>query len=114
MSSLYYKHQLQLTYNAWRVSLDKTGKLLDKLDAESKQIEDTKAKQVFNARLNVLYENYNMQIDLVNNLYEFMASSMVDKDTLTYTKEKLAIARKFINALGGDANSINWLKHSDF
>ena len=114
MSSLYYKHQLQTVYVEWKKSLEAMTDLLDKLDSEAKFISDPKDKAIFNQRIKLIDQNYDKQIDLVNTLYDFLNNHTVDKDTLSYTKEKLDIARKFISSLGGDPNSINWLKKSDF
>lgn len=88
--------------------------LLDKLESEVKQITDPKDKNLFINRMKLIEQNYDKQIDLVNQLYWYLQNQTVDKDTLSYTKEKLDIARQFIASLGGDPNSINWLKKSDF
>lgn len=88
--------------------------LLDKLDSEVKLITDPKDKSLFINRMKLIEQNYDKQIDLVNQLYWYLQNQTVDKDTLSYTKEKLDIARQFIASLGGDPNSINWLKKSDF
>jgi hypothetical protein len=114
MSSLYYKHQLQTTYTEWKKSIDLMTALLDKLESEVKQITDPKDKSLFINRMKLIEQNYDKQIDLVNQLYWYIQNQTVDKDTLSYTKEKLDIARQFIASLGGDPNSINWLKKSDF
>lgn len=114
MSSLYYKHQLELAYNNWIKSLTALDNLIVILETEAPAITDKEDKKKYLDRIAVFCENYDRQIDIINLLYEYMNVQMVDKDTLTYTKEKLNIARKFITSLGGDANSINWLKPSDF
>jgi hypothetical protein len=114
MSSLYHKHQLQTTYTEWKKSIDLMSALLDKLESEVKQISDPKDKSLFINRMKLIENNYDHQIDLVNQLYWFIQNCMVDRDTLSYTKEKLDIARDFIASLGGDPASINWLKKSDF
>jgi hypothetical protein len=114
MSSLYYKHQLHETYNSWKLSLNQICSLLDQLDKEVQYIKDPKDKALFQKRINAISVNYDKQIDLVNQLYWFIENQTVDKDTLSYTKEKLDIARQFIASLGGDPSSINWLKKSDF
>lgn len=114
MSSLYYKHQLQEVYNSWKNTVNITSSLLDQLDKELTQITDPKDRLLFQKRIAIIDQNLDKQIDLVNLLYEYINNHTVDKDTLSYTKEKLDIARQFISSLGGDPNSINWLKKSDF
>lgn len=114
MSSLYYKHQLQQSFNDWKKTLDLVSALLDKLETEVKHISDPKDKSLFINRMKLIESNFDKQIDLVNQLYWYIQNQTVDKDTLSYTKEKLEIARQFISSLGGDPNSINWLKKSDF
>lgn len=114
MSSLYYKHQLSVNYDNWIKSLNSFDNLLIQLENESRRITDEEDKRQFYRRLQILNANYDAQIDLINNLYEFMANNMVDKDKLSYTREKLEIAKRFIISLGGDAQSINWLKREDF
>ena len=114
MSSLYYKHQLQEAYNTWKATVNSSSALLDQLDTESKYITDPKDLALYKKRISILDQNLDKQIDLINLLYQYISEHTVDKDTLSYTKEKLDIARQFIRSLGGDPNSINWLKKSDF
>jgi hypothetical protein len=114
MSSLYYKHQLQEAYNSWKATVNASSDLLDNLDKEIKYVEDPKEKALFQRRIKILDDNLDKQIDLINLLYVYISEHTVSKDHLTYTKEKLEIARKFIASLGGDPSSLNWLQKSDF
>jgi hypothetical protein len=114
MSSLYYKHQLELCYSSWIKSLTAVDNLINQLENELPTIEDKFARKMYLDRINIFIDNYDKQIDMINLLYEYMHNYMVDRETLSYTKEKLNMARKFITSLGGDANSINWLKPTDF
>lgn len=114
MSALYYKHQLQTLYVEYKQSLVTLQALLNKLDEELITITDKNERFLFMKRMDIISQNYDKQIDLINGLYTYINEHMIEKESYDYQKEKLNIARQFIKSLGGDPNSINWLKKTDF
>lgn len=114
MSSLFYNNLVQTALVDWKLKLNSFSILIDQLEKELKTIQDPADRKLFEARLDILADNYNSQIALINELYSYIETCTVSVDRLSYTKQKLDIARKFIRSLGGDPNSLNWLKASDF
>lgn len=98
---------------AWIDEYQRHNDLLEQLDLEIQKIENPAVREKYQQRFLIMDRFHNKSVELFNACGEQITYG-TSASQYTYLRDKLDIARRFIQSLGGDPNSLNWLKKSDF
>ena len=104
---------LNYLYSQWHQSIEKMDDLIELLEKDCQGIQNEYHRKKFEQRINVITQNFNNQIDMVN-AFQQMLNESIPAWKVKELKDKLDLAKLYINKTGGDWNSLAWLKKSDF
>lgn len=93
-------------------AIDSANALLDQLENENVDRPDWQ-KKIASSRI-AIFDNLINAVVLFDSKVVRYEKFNPPGDGYRYYKEKLEIARKYINVLGGDFNSVLWGKKSDY
>jgi len=107
--------EFNLLYQNYRESLDMLNKLIDSMECDMEKIDSNDwLKKKISQQITIMEHNYNLQIELINAIYNHIHVDTVPKSVYDGVKEKLEKCRLYITALGGDYSNVGWMKKEDF
>ena len=107
--------EFNLLYQNYRESLEHLNTLLDTMENDLEKIDGNDwLKKKLNQQITIIEHNYNLQIELVNAIYNHIHVDTVPKSVYDGLRDKLEKCRLYINALGGDYSNVAWMDKKDF
>lgn len=92
--------------------MESTNFLLEQLKQEAEKL-DGHDKIIFIQRIQVFEKFVNSVVHYDEIVHRYMQQNP-DAGNLQYYRDKLAVARKYVGSLGGDWQTVEWGKLSDY